>query len=770
MINNKNSHLNSGNKTQKANSKKKGKKSSVFKSIFLLLLLFILFGIAGSVVFGTVLIIKASEDLPTASQLMTHRINVPSVIYDRNNEVIAKLFTENRNPVELRNISPWMIKAILAAEDSEFYSHIGISVTGIIRAFFSNVMQKIDGAGSVQGGSTITQQLARSLYLSQERSLMRKIKEMLVSFKLEEIYSKDKILEMYLNTIYFGRGAWGIDTAAHTYFGKTASELDIAESAILAGLIPAPNRYNPITNLSSAKGRQSYVLDRMKILGWLNESQVQQAKNEELVFKHIPNKVEEYNRAPYFVSHILFNDLLPKYGTDKVYGGGMEIYTTLDIRLQDKAQEIVANMKTQGALVAIEPETGEVLTLVGGKDFNESKFNRATQAYRQPGSSFKPFIFAAAIEKELRPSDHFMDDKLTFNTGGRKPWTPSNYDGKYHGEVTMIYALTRSLNTVPVRCIAHIGVSPVIDFARKSGITTQYLEPNLSIALGSASVTPLEMAFAFTVFANAGKRVEKPVFIREIRSWTGETIEKNESYIVQAIRAETSWTILSMLFDAVRSGTGSRATISQTQVFGKTGTSNDFVDAWFVGGVSGLVTSLYAGNDDNKTIGRGMTGGVVAAPPWKDFMTYAITVLDLKSGFGTPSPNVNVDRKSICRTTGFLSVSGCPAVSLYLETGTAPISTCPTHGGSGSAFDENAPRLIRIDQDANLISDYEQQYNEYEQQLAYDQNQPNTYNNSQNVNSNANIAPPSPIRPPVVTPKSIDDRYEQLLKEYGIME
>ena len=764
MVNNTNIHSkNNGNKTQRTNAKKK-KKSSAFKTIFLSLLLFMLLGIASAVVAGTILIIKNSEDLPTVSQLMTHRINVPSVIYDRNNEVIARLFTQNRNPVDLKDISPWMIKAVLAAEDSEFYSHMGISITGIIRAFVSNVR-----SDSIQGGSTITQQLAKTLYLNpRERSLTRKIKEMLISFKLEEIYSKDKILEMYLNTIYFGRGAWGVDTAAHTYFGKPASELNAAESAILAGLIPAPNSYNPVTNLPRAKSRQSYVLERMKILGWMNESQVQQAKNEELVFTYIPNKVEEYNRAPYFISHILFNDLLPQYGTDKVYGGGMEIFTTLDIRLQDKAQEIVANMKTQGALVAIEPETGEVLTLVGGKDFNESKFNRATQAYRQPGSSFKPFIFAAAIEQGLRPSDHFIDDKLIFNTGSAKPWTPTNYDGKYHGEVTMLYALTRSLNTVPVRCIAHIGVSPVIDFARKSGITTQYLEPNLSIALGSASVTPLEMAFAFSVFANAGKRADKPIFIREIRSWTGETLERNQSYSVQAIRAETSWTILSMLFDVVRAGTGTRAAIPGTQVFGKTGTSNDFIDAWFIGGVSGLVASVYAGNDDNKTLGRGMTGGVVAAPPWKEFMAYAVSILDLDSDFGGPSANINVDEVSLCRDTGFLSVPGCQAVSVYLETGTAPISTCPAHGGNGSPIDENAPLLIRIDQDADLISEYEQQFIRYEQQLAYEQTQQQTIYYSSNM-SDMEITPPLPVhRHPVATPQSIEDRYEQLLREYGI--
>jgi penicillin-binding protein 1A len=297
-----NSTRNSGNKTYKKNTKKG---SSTLKIIFLSFLAFILLAVAGVVVTGTIFVIRISEGLPSISQLTTKRTNVPSVIYDRNNEVIAKLFTENRNPVELKNISPWMVKAVLAAEDSDFYSHNGISVWGIARALWFDIQHKLFGTGSLQGGSTITQQLARSLYLPQERILTRKIKEMLISFKLESIFSKDKILEMYLNTIYFGRGAWGIDTAAYTYFGKSASELNEAESAILAGLIPAPNRYNPETNITRAKSRQSYVLERMKILGWLTESQVYNAKMEELVFKHTPNKVEEYNRAPYFVSHIL---------------------------------------------------------------------------------------------------------------------------------------------------------------------------------------------------------------------------------------------------------------------------------------------------------------------------------------------------------------------------------------------------------------------------------------------------------------------------------
>jgi penicillin-binding protein 1A len=780
---------NNGNKTREVNNnvnknKKKKKKRSVLKIVFLSLFSIILLAIAGAVVAGTILVLQYADELPPTSQIMTHRINVPSVIFDRNNEVIARLFTDNRNLIELKNISPWMVKAILAAEDTEFYSHKGISVTAIARAFLSNIMQMVEGSERMQGGSTITQQLAGTLFLDRrDKSFKRKIKEMLVSFKLEKIYSKDKILEMYLNTIYFGRGAWGIDTAAYTYFGKSASELSLAESAILAGITPAPSKYNPETDLSRARIRQSYVLERMKTAGWLSELQVQNAKQEELIFKFTPNKVEEYNRAPYFVSHILFNELLPKYGTDKVYGGGMEVYTTLDIRLQDKAQEIVSKMDTQGAIVAIEPETGEVLTLVGGKDFNDSKFNRATQAYRQPGSSFKPFIYGAALEKGLRPSDHFIDAELFFQIGKNKAWTPSNYDGKYHGEVTMLNALTKSLNTVPVRCTAHIGVSPVIEFARNSGITTQYLQPNLSISLGSTSLTPVEMAFAFTVFANEGKRAEKPVYIREIRSWTGETIEKNETGITQAIRPETSWTILSMLFDVVRAGTGTRAAIPNTQVFGKTGTTNDFIDAWFIGGVPGLVTSVYAGNDNNKTLGRNKTGGTVSAPPWKDFMTYAISTLGLKPSFGTPTPSVNVDRVSICRDSGFLSVQGCPAVPLYLESRTAPTSTCPIHGGSGSALDDMAPVLIRIDQDADIFSEYEQQLSNYEQdsdeeyelqlkkyeQFFYEQPTQQTMTDSPSVNDGVYLKPPANVRIiPPDNPQTIEDKYEKLLKEYGI--
>ncbi len=370
------------------------KRRSLLKSIFLVFFfLFLLAGAAVSV-FVALYLRDISEDMPTATEMLAHKANVASVIYDRNGEPVARLFTENRQPVELRNISPWIIKATLAAEDSSFYQHGGIRLLSIARAFIENLSNR----GVRQGGSTITQQLARNLFLSQERTFERKAKEAILTVRMEQLFTKDRIMEMYLNTIYFGHGAWGVDTAARTYFGKPSSEITLPEAAILAGLIAAPGRYSPLSNFESSKVRQKYVLDRLLTLGWLNEKERDEAFAAELEFKHVPNKVQEFNRAPYFVAHLLFNELLPKYGPDLVYSGGMEIHTTLDLKMQEAAEKAMKGLKSQGAIVGMDPETGEVLAMVGGHDFAVSKFNRATQAFRQPGSGFKPVVFASAFE------------------------------------------------------------------------------------------------------------------------------------------------------------------------------------------------------------------------------------------------------------------------------------------------------------------------------------------------------------------------------------
>ncbi|HCL78620.1 MAG TPA: penicillin-binding protein, partial [Synergistaceae bacterium] len=384
----------------RSQQKKKKRPLGFLRGFFLTLLFAVLTVAAVASVAVAFYIYKLSADLPTATEMLAYKTNVASVIYDRNGEMIARLFTENRQPVELKNIAPWIIKATLAAEDSSFYQHRGFRISSIVRSLLENLSnQRVK-----QGGSTITQQLARNLFLSQERTMERKIKELILAVRMEKLFSKDKIMEMYMNTIYFGHGAWGVDTAARTYFGKPASKVDLAEATILAGLIAAPGRYSPLSNFENSKNRQSYVLDRLVTLGWLDDAERKAAFDEKLEFKHVPNKVQEFNRAPYFVSHILFNELLPKYGADLVYAGGLEVHTTLDLKMQLAAENAMKGLKSQGGIVGLDPETGEILALVGGHDFAKSKFNRATQAFRQPGSSFKPVVYAAAFESGLLPT------------------------------------------------------------------------------------------------------------------------------------------------------------------------------------------------------------------------------------------------------------------------------------------------------------------------------------------------------------------------------
>ena len=741
--------------------KKKGKKKkrssfSILKLLFMTLILLLLVGI-GAVSAGVAwYIVKISADLPSMVEVANPKSSVASILYDRNNKVIARLFIENRTPLELHQVSPWLVKAVLAAEDSAFYQHGGIRIGSILRALWIDLVEH----GKVQGASTITQQLARNLFLSHEKSVTRKAKEIIIAMRMEKLFSKDKLLELYLNTINFGRGAWGAEIAARTYFGKSASELDIAQSSILAGLIANPGRYNPLSNLANAKARQNYVLSRMELLGWISAEQRQQAYAEELKFARKPNRIEEFNLAPYFVSHLLFNDLLPKYGKDEVYSGGMHIYTTLDLDLQNKAREAVNSLPTMGALVCLAADTGEVLALVGGKDFKTSKFNRATQAFRQPGSSFKPIVYAAALEEDIMPSDHFMDAPITF--GGRggngRGWSPKNSSGKYAGEVTLQKALSSSFNTVAVRVAAYIGTENVVKMARSAGIETKHLPSDLSVALGAASLTPLEMAVAFNCFNNGGKRVT-PLTIREIRDNEGNVLETRTPQLSQAMRPSTAYTIRSMLQDAVRAGTGTRARVPNVDTFGKTGTSNDFIDAWFVGGTPGLTTAVYVGNDDHTSMGRKGFGGTMAAPAWQTFMAYAVKEQKTPSSFANAPDWAEVTRVSICRNSGYLAAGGCPAVPLYFPSGKAPTAKCPYHGGSYEAADEDprGPRLFLIEQDEAYLDNSAEESQE-------------EHTTPQQVNPSVIPAPsaPAPYRHDPSPADEVEKRYQQLLKEYGI--
>ncbi|MBR1657174.1 MAG: PBP1A family penicillin-binding protein [Synergistaceae bacterium] len=757
---------------------RKRKRVSFMKIILMTLLLVVLLA-TGALSAGVAwYVVKLSEDLPSMVDLANPKNSLPSILYDRNGEVIARLFIENRTPLELHEMSPNIVRAVLAAEDSAFYQHGGIRIGSILRALWTDVVE----GGKVQGASTITQQLARNLFLSHEKSITRKAKEIIIAMRLEKLFPKDKILELYLNTINFGHGAWGVEIAARTYFDKSARDLDLAQSAILAGLIANPGRYNPQTSINNAKARQNYVLGRMETLGWITPQQRQDAYNEELQFRSRVNKIEEFNRAPYFVSHLLFNDLLPKYGKDEVYSGGMQIYTTLDVNLQDKAREVIQglNKNVMGALVCIEAETGEVLALVGGKDFKESKFNRATQAIRQPGSSFKPIVYAAAIEEDVMPSDHFLDAPITFKQKGSKGkgWSPHNSSGGYSGEVTLQRALVGSFNTVAVRVAAYIGTDAIVKMARNMGIETKYLPDDLSVALGSASLTPLEMAVAFNCFNNGGKRIV-PMMIREIKDRDGNIIEQRETAVTQAMRPETAYTIRSMLQDAVRSGTGKPAAISKVNVFGKTGTSNDFIDAWFCGGVPGLTTAVYVGRDDHKTMGKRAFGGTVAAPVWKKFMQYAVEEQDTPANFEAPPSWVETEKVSICRVTGYRARSGCQAVPLFFPKGRSPTASCPVHGGSYRAADNDprGPRLFLVEQDDTYLArrsyDDDEPSGRKKSSQQTEDNEPPAPRAHQQVSAPATNAPvprPSAPAPKRQEPQlnEVEQRYRQLLKQYGL--
>ncbi|KRT36021.1 transglycosylase domain-containing protein [Acetomicrobium hydrogeniformans] len=720
--------------------------------------------------------LKLSFDLPSSEELIAFDPSLSTVIYDRNGKEIARLFKENRTWVSLEKISPWLIKAVLAAEDDNFYNHRGIDIKGIIRAAWVNLTKK----GTFQGGSTITQQLARNLFLSREKTLERKMKEVILAYRMERLYSKDQILEMYLNTVYWGHGTYGIYAASYNYLGKDPLTLTLPEAAMLAGLLPGPEYYTPLRHPDRAKARQSYVLRRMEELGLIASEDVDRALETELSFTQKRQPTLNENPAPYFVSYILFNHLLPKYGPEVVYQGGLKIYTTLDLELQKAAQSAVSKLKSEGALVAIDPNTGEILAMVGGKDFDKSKFNRAVQAYREPGSAFKPIVYTAALSNGIRPVDRALDAPLSFSNG----WQPTNYGNKYSGECTLLDALTYSYNTVAVRVAQLIGINEIIETARKMGIESPYLPYDLSIALGSASVTPMELATAYSVFANGGYRIE-PFSIKRVVDFRGKTLESKGPNLVSAIDPSIAVSLRSLLMDVVNNGTGRSAKIPDYEVFGKTGTTNEWHDAWFAGGVPGLVCVVYAGHDDHKTLGHGNTGGRVAAPVWKDFMSQAVKIADLQRHFSLAGIiGEKVLQVEICRETGYPASPGCPkGATILLPVDQIPTRNCPYHGDYSSmfleAYDPNEPKLYLISGDDLLLAEYGMKSPFYASFPRTDE----PASKRESFPSPSEIPKPQIVEPKgeppseeikkvphEPTPEDIEKRYQELLKEYGLVD
>jgi penicillin-binding protein 1A len=438
-------------------------------------------------------------------------------LYDVNGQMISQFWLEQRTLIPLSKVPQNLQDAVLATEDVRFYKHWGIDFLGVFRAFLMN----IKAGRVVEGGSTITQQLARNLFLSRDQTLSRKVREALLSLQIERNFTKKQILEMYLNQIYFGQGAYGVESASRTYFGKHAQDMTLAECAMLAGMPKAPTNYDPYKNPLAALQRRNKVLNNMAEEGFITLQEATNAKNQPLELRKI-----EVQTAPYFVEYVR-QQLEAKYGTHTVYKGGLAVYTTLDLKIQEDAQRaltrglqdaenvsrrtrpggIPVNQPIQGAMLVMDPKTGAIRAMIGGRDFRESVFNRAVQAERQPGSSFKPIIYAAAIENGYTFADVFLDSPAVYaDPGTGKEWRPANFSGKFRGPTTLHTALMYSINMVTIKLLEKLGIQPVVNLARRMGISTP-IKPNLSLGLGTSEATLTEMCAAFNVFDNQGIRV-----------------------------------------------------------------------------------------------------------------------------------------------------------------------------------------------------------------------------------------------------------------------
>lgn len=593
--------------------------------IFLLLLA--LFG------FTIGIIASASQNLPSVDKLNIWKPPEATKIYSAEGLLIGSLYDENRTWVSWKEIPKEMIHAIIAVEDSRFYEHHGIDFRGVTRALLANLNHE----QVMQGGSTITQQLARNLFLTQKVTIERKVKEALLAMQIERRFSKDEILEFYLNQIYFGSGAYGIESAAHTYFGKGAKDLTLSESALLAGLPQAPSVYSPFNDLQKAKARQTMVLKRMAELGFISRQEAEQGGQAAL---NLIKQSEGFQGFlyPYFTTFVVA-ELVKRYSVDVLYKGGLEVYTTLNVKLQEMAEEalrkgIERGLKEglrshEGALVAVDPATGFIRAMVGGYQFSkESQFNRAWQARRQPGSAFKIFVYTAALENGFTPASVVSDSPVTYPTGAG-PWRPRNDDGRFWGPMKLKEALTWSRNVVAVKLADKIGIEKVVEYGHKLGIK-EPLEKNLSLALGSGVVTPLEMVTAAATLANEGVRVE-PTPVKMVRDGNGNIIEDHRYPIREAvIQVNTARMMTEMMTSVIERGTGRRAKIDRPAA-GKTGTTSDFRDAWFVGFTPDLACAVWIGNDNYAPMVIAY-GGYIPAMIWGDFMKKALKDVP-KKGF-----------------------------------------------------------------------------------------------------------------------------------------
>lgn len=684
--------------------------------------------------------------LPSLEVLRDYRFKVPLRVYSADGKLIGEFGEERRSVVSIKDVPKPLVDAILAAEDERYYQHKGVDYTGVARAALANFAQ----IGPKQGASTITMQVARNFFLSREKTLTRKVNEMLLAFKIESSVSKEQILELYINQIYLGQRAYGFASAAHIYYGKSLDKLTLAETAMLAGLPKAPSSFNPVANPARAKLRQQYVLRRMREMNVITAEQQAEADKQPLA---VTNELNEFATKADFVAEMVRQAMYERYKED-AYALGLKVYTTILVKhqnaanaalrdglltydrrhgyrgpeayaevranaddealeeaLQDYAdsEDILAAVVTdvsakrvkayrrggetveisdaglrfaseflsdkananqrirrgaiiriqagankrwsitqlpavEGTLVSADPRDGAIRALAGGFDFTRSQYNHATQALRQPGSSFKPFVYSAALEKGFTAASVINDEPLTFSaaqTGG-EAWEPKNYDGTYDGPMTMRQALARSKNMVSIRLLQSIGPRYAQDYITRFGFDPKLHPPYLTMALGAGSATPLQMLGGYSVFANGGFRV-KPYFIQRIEDGRGKVlfeqpvVRANEN-AQRVVDERNAYVMTSMMRDVVRYGTAAAAMrLGRSDLAGKTGTTNDFLDAWFGGYNAELVAIAWVGFDQPKTLGRNETGGSVALPIWIRYMGTVLsgvpeTALDAPQG------------------------------------------------------------------------------------------------------------------------------------------
>ncbi len=599
------------------------------------IVLFLLLGLAVLAAGATAFYFALVFDLPRLTTLKDYHPYVVSEVYTDDETLIGEFFIENRVIVPLAQMPKMLIKAFIAAEDARFFEHKGIDYWRILGAAFRN----LEALEVVQGGSTITQQIAKSFFLTPEKSLTRKLKEAILAQRIERYLTKNEILFLYLNQIYLGEGAYGVGAAAKTYFGKPVQQLTLAECAILAGLPPAPNSFSPLRNPKKARERQQYVLHRMVERRMITPEQAKKAESEEIRLR--PKGPKGYLEAPYVLEQVRVY-IEEKYGKEVLYKGGLKIYTTLNTRLQRAAQRAVrkgleeyeARAKkskdkgqVQGAFVALDPQTGYILAMVGGRDFSTSQFNRVTQARRQAGSAFKPIVYAAALDKGFTPATIIVDEPFSYvDVPGKEPWEPQNFDREFWGPITFRKALTFSRNVVTVKIAQTIGVDYIIQYAQNLGLKSK-LEPHLSLALGAANVTLLELTSAFGVFAAQGFRAE-PILITRIVDKDGNILEEVEPSAIEVISPQTAYIMTNLMQSVIQEGTGQKAKALGRPVAGKTGTTNDTRDAWFIGYIpQNIVAGAWIGYDIEKSLGAHETGAVAALPIWLEFMKEAVAGL-----------------------------------------------------------------------------------------------------------------------------------------------